>query len=263
MSKLLKYTIICTLILVIGSAAFFAIDKGWSKSTSYSEQEAGDSIIEDIESIFESEYDKKVRELANWKRPEGQFKVALQAGHWKANEAPEEFPNLRENTGTSGGGKTEWQVNLEIAEKTKAILESQGITVEILPATIPKEYWADLFIAIHADGNLDQSTTGYKAAAPRRDMTGRAADFVKVLEEEYEKTTGLTYDPNVTRNMRGYYAFNWRRYEHSLHPMTTGVILETGFLTNPNDRRIIVNNQEKSAQGISTAVMKFKQQYNL
>jgi hypothetical protein len=33
------------------------------------------------------------------------LKVALQAGHWKAQEAPDELEGLRNNGGTSGGGR--------------------------------------------------------------------------------------------------------------------------------------------------------------
>lgn len=246
---------------VLLGSGLFLYQKSSGMTSSYSTQEIIDD--EGSEDAFLSEYEKKVRELADWKRPDGPFKVAIQAGHWKASEAPEEFPNLRTNTGTSGGGTTEWEVNLQIAERVAGELVALGIDVEILPATIPPEYFADLFIAIHADGNLDTSVSGYKAAAPRRDMTRRAADFVTVLEEEYEKSTGLQYDPNVSNNMRGYYAFNWRRYEHSLHPMTTAVILETGFLTNAGDRRIIVHNQAKSVQGIVAAILRYKSQHSL
>jgi N-acetylmuramoyl-L-alanine amidase len=57
--------------------------------------------------------------------------------------------------------------------------------------------------------------------------------------------------------MRGYYAFNWRRYDHSLHPMTVAMIIETGFLTNVSDRRLIVNNHKKSAQGIANGILKY------
>ena len=63
--------------------------------------------------------------------------------------------------------------------------------------------------------------------------------------------------------MSGYYAFNWRRYEHSLHPMTPAAILETGFLTNPRDRRIIVSGQEKAAKGLADAVLAFLERRGL
>src|SRR5690606_22720654 len=101
----------------------------------------------------------------------GPVRVALQAGHWKAADAPDEQSGLRTN-GTRGGGKAEWQVNLEIATLTAEILAAAGFEVEILPTTIPPGYFADLFVSIHADGNNNTSISGYRAAAPRRDRTG-------------------------------------------------------------------------------------------
>lgn len=41
--------------------------------------------------------------ITNWKRPEGPAKVALQVGHWKTDDVPEELHKLRGNTGASGG----------------------------------------------------------------------------------------------------------------------------------------------------------------
>jgi len=232
---------------------------GLSRSPSFSETENGIAFLpdEEVEKDFENGIPEE--QLLKWQRPEGPIKVALQAGHYKAYEAPDEFPNLKTNTGTRGGGKAEWQVNLEIAKKTKALLEKSfpEIVVEILPATIPPGYLADVFVAIHADGNANSRINGYKVAAPRRDATGRAQNFANLLSEEYRKITKLKEDPNITRNMRGYYAFNWRKYTHALHPQTVGVIIETGFLTSPNDRRIIVSNQNKSATGIANAITKF------
>lgn len=192
----------------------------------------------------------------DWRRPDGPVRIALQAGHWKAFEAPDEQAGLRDN-GTRGGGKFEWEVNLEIARRTAAILEDSGYTVDILPTTIPPGYWADLFISIHADGNNSPSASGYRAASPRRDRTGRAAEFAALLDQTYGEETGLPYYPSVTRRMRGYYAFNDRRYEHALHPMTIGVILETGFLTSPRDRSVLVGGPDRAARGIARAVMRF------
>jgi N-acetylmuramoyl-L-alanine amidase len=191
-----------------------------------------------------------------WTRPDGPLKVALQAGHWKAKDAPDEQAGLRDN-GTSGGGKAEWEVNLAIARRAAAILEEAGYVVDILPTTIPPDYFADAFIAIHADGNPSASASGYRAAAPRRDRTGKAAELASLLTKTYGEATGLPLYPTVTRRMTGYYAFNSRRYQHSLHPMTVGVIIETGFLTSPRDRRIIVSAPERAARGIAEAVIKF------
>lgn len=196
------------------------------------------------------------REANLWRRPDGPVRVALQAGHWKAHEAPDEQAGLRGN-GTRGGGKAEWEVNLEIARRTARLLEDSGYVVEILPTTVPPGYWADLFVSIHADGHGSPSISGYRAAHPRRDLTGRAAEFAALLDRTYGEETGLPYYGTVTRRMRGYYAFNYRRYQHALHPMTVGVILETGFLTSPRDRRVLVEEPDAAARGIVRAVTSF------
>lgn len=191
-----------------------------------------------------------------WTRPPGPLRVALQAGHWKAAEAPDEQAGLRDN-GTRWGSRAEWQVNLAIAEHTAELLREAGYEVEILPTTIPPAYYADLFISIHADGHTNTSISGYRAAAPRRDRTGRAAEFAELLMDRYGEATGLRLYPTVTRRMTSYYAFNSRRYEHALHPMTVGVILETGFLSNARDRAIIVNAPDRAAHGIADAVIRY------
>lgn len=193
----------------------------------------------------------------DWVRPEGPAKVGLQVGHWKNNEVPEELKNLRENGGSTGGGKAEWEVNYDIAVKTKELLELKGITVEILPATVPEDYWADVFVAIHADGSLDKNVSGFKVATPRRDLTGNADELLRFVEKEYGKSTGIGLNPNVSRNMKGYYAFGWWRYQHAIHPMTTAIILETGYLTSPEDRRVIVKNSDLSAKGLAEGIVNY------
>lgn len=215
--------------------------------------------VSDTEEGFEEpdETPVYVDPYANWTRPDGPLRVGLQVGHWHADQAPDEQENLRVNTGAQAGGTTEWETSLAIANETKKLLEAEGIVVDILPVTIPPDYWADVFLAIHADGNADTSVSGYKAAAPWRDRTGKAAGFVELLESKYAEATKMIRDPNVTRNMRGYYAFNWRKYEHSIHPMTVAAILETGFLTNAKDRRLIVQQPQIPAQAITSAILEF------
>jgi N-acetylmuramoyl-L-alanine amidase len=182
-------------------------------------------------------------------------RIAIQAGHWLAAEAPDELARIRSN-GTRGGGKHEWEVTLEIARRTAALLEARGYAVEILPATVPPRYRADLFIAIHADGFHAPSASGFSVAAPRRDATGRAQAFADILAEHYHEATGLRARL-PTRTMQGYYAFNTRRYTHSIDPRTPGVILEAGFLTSPRDQEILIRAPERSARGIAAAVERF------
>ena len=201
--------------------------------------------------------------LRDWKRPEGPAKVALQVGHWKNDEVPEELERLRGNTGSFGGGKAEWEVAYAIARQTASILEEKGVGVELLPATVPLGYWADVFVSIHADGNTNSAVSGFKAAAPRRDMAGNANKLLSLVEEAYQTATNLPKDPNVSRNMRGYYAFAWWRYDHAVHPMTASIILETGFLTNPADRAIIVARPDLAAKGIAEGVIAYLSSANI
>ena len=191
-----------------------------------------------------------------WTAPEGPVRIALQAGHWRADEAPRELRGLR-NNGTSWRGTPEWEVNLEIVRRTGEMLEGMGYEVDILPAVIPPDYRAHLFIAVHADGSGDPNASGYRVAAPSRDATGRASEVEALLEKTYGEMTGIRALPTNTRRMRNYYAFNYRRYEHALHPMTIAVILETGFLTSRRDRRVIVDDPDRAARGIVAAVTAF------
>lgn len=201
--------------------------------------------------------------LTGWSRPEGPAKVALQVGHWKNDEVPEELEKLIGNTGATGGGKSEWEVNHEIAMLTKDLLEERGIIVDVLPTTIPPKFWADVFVAIHADGSETSAKSGFKVAGPRRDYSGNKDELIASIEKSYASITGLVKDPNITRNMTGYYAFSWWRYEHAIHPMTTSAILETGFLTSPTDRTIIVNNPELSAQGLAEGIIEYLESQKL
>ncbi|QQS39135.1 N-acetylmuramoyl-L-alanine amidase [Candidatus Woesebacteria bacterium] len=193
--------------------------------------------------------------VKNWKRPDGPARVGLQVGHWGSKDFPDELAKLRNNTGATGGGIAEWEVNKKIAEETAAMLEKEGVIVDILPATVPVSYQADLFVAIHADGSEDTRKSGFKLASPWRDYTGNSAEIVRIIEEEYAQATGLEKDPNITRNMRGYYAFSWWKYEHSVHPATTSLIIETGFLTNSSDRRLLFTNPEVPAGAISKGIL--------
>jgi N-acetylmuramoyl-L-alanine amidase len=191
-----------------------------------------------------------------WEPPPGTVRIALQAGHWRADEAPGELSGLRDN-GTAWEGVKEWEVNLRIARSAGAMLEEIGYEVDILPAVVPPGYRAHLFVAIHADGSNDPRASGFRVAAPRRDATGRASRAVEILEKTYAEATGLRRITDVTRRMSSYYAFNFRRYEHALHPMTIGMILETGFLTSPSDREVILKDPDRAARGIVEAIMAF------
>ncbi|KKQ18928.1 MAG: Cell wall hydrolase/autolysin, partial [Parcubacteria group bacterium GW2011_GWC1_36_9] len=114
-----------------------------------------------------------------------------------------------------------------------------------------------VFVAIHADGSTTPIASGFKAATPRRDFSGKADKLLTFIEDNYQAATNLGKDSNISRNMRGYYAFAWWRYEHAVHPMTASLILEAGFLTNARDRKLLVYNPEVPARGIVNGIMDY------
>lgn len=243
--------LITALILGIGLLAPLALTKHLASSQELHAVMSGNDI-----SVFKTSLFDTTAAQASCNLPDQPKRVGLQVGHWKAHEAPDELQGLRDNTGTSGGGLAEWEVVMAIAKHTKTKLEANGLSVDLLPTTIPIDYCADVFVSVHADGSTDNSITGYKISSWRRDQTGKADELVSSLKAAYE-TVGLAYDDNITRNMLGYYAFNSRRYEHAIHPETPGAIIETGFLTNPTDAELLINQPELPAEAIADGIIKF------
>src|SRR5688572_316427 len=119
-------------------------------------------------------------------------RVGLQAGHWRSSELPDELRRLRGNTGTSGGGVAEWELNLDVARRAARRLEAEGITVDVLPATVPPGYTADAFVAIHADGDAAGRLSGYKLARATRSQIPEEDDrLLAAISETYAAATGL------------------------------------------------------------------------
>ncbi len=185
------------------------------------------------------------------------YRVGLQVGHWKADQLPEELKKIRHVQGASAAGKMEWEVNLAIAKKTASLLRKHGVTVDILPATIPPGYSADAFIAIHADQNPDPKFTGFKTAPALNQVRSLGENLSGYIEDEYHKVTGMKPDNEITLAMTRYYAFNFRKFKHSVSPQTPAVILETGFLSNLKDQEMLINYPEISARAIANGILRF------
>ncbi len=248
--------ILFAVVLVISSVSIIS---NYLKSKEY-----GAPPYTDDATDSENDYAFYFDEYTNWQRPAGPIRIGLQVGHWKNNELPDELVKIKESGGgTTGKGVPEWEIVLAIAKETKKLLEVQGYVVDLLPATVPESYWADAFVSIHADGNLNPNVRGYKVAAYQRDRTGVADELAAAIEQAYGDTTGFIKDPNISRNMTRYYAFNSRRYKHSIHPMTPGVIVETGFATNHADVTLLLNSPEIPAKGIADGIIDFIEAQNI
>ncbi|MDQ5825791.1 MAG: N-acetylmuramoyl-L-alanine amidase [Chloroflexota bacterium] len=186
------------------------------------------------------------------------YRVAIQVGHWKNDELPEQLSSLEGNTGATGGGRREVDINFDVANRIAKLLRDAGVTVEVLPATVPTGYTADAFVAIHADGNPSVSARGFKISTRwRSEVAAQDAMLVDLLTDEYRVATGLPEDSGVTRNMRGYYAYapfrpNWRVSNY-----TPGAIVEMGFITNAADREVMFNRTDNVASGIAKGILRY------
>lgn len=173
-------------------------------------------------------------------------RVGLQVGHWRNWEAG---PPLSNNSGASGGGKTEAEVNLAIANAAAAYLRERGYEVDLLPTLIPKGYEADAVVAIHCDGASNPNRRGFFTDKPRN-AGPIATALSKAIDEEYAKATGLTYVYRSTVNSSQYYGY--RRVSAN----TPMVLIESGFLTSPADREIIVGRPDLAGLGIANGIMR-------
>ena len=188
--------------------------------------------------------------------------IAIQAGHWKESELPDALARLRTSTGASGGGKMEYQVNLDIAQRAATMLRAKGYTVEVLPATVPTGYTADLFIALHADGNTSTAARGFKVSTRwRSDVAALDALLVQSIQSTYGSVTGMPQDSSITNAMRGYYAYStYRGQDYRLGSTTPAAILEMGFMTSPKDRNIMFNSPNTVASGVVAGILKYYSQ---
>jgi N-acetylmuramoyl-L-alanine amidase len=189
--------------------------------------------------------------------PPGPRRVGLQAGHWLVEQTPEELSRLQ--GGASGGGKQEWEVNLDLAQRAARLLEAAGVEVDLLPATVPPRYRAHAFISIHADGDAAGRVRGFKIARPGFSSVPEHDDrLVEALYAAYGPATAIPRDDeHISVRMRYYYAFNSRRYCHAVAPGVPQAIVETGFLTHAADRALLIGDPEAPARGIANGILAF------
>jgi hypothetical protein len=185
--------------------------------------------------------------------------VGIQAGHWLTFDVPEELSSLRLAEGATGADWDEVVVNLQVAERVTDILRREGLNVDLLPATVPEGYRADVFVALHADAADNTELSGFKVARAVWSVQPDVDDaLVHAIYTDYQAATGLREDVNrVTEDMTEYYAFNWTKYLHSVSPTTPAAIIEMGYMTNDNDRWLLLHQQETVARAIAKSVLDF------
>jgi N-acetylmuramoyl-L-alanine amidase-like protein len=188
----------------------------------------------------------------------GQRRVGIQVGHWMTDDVPKEYgTRIQLQTGTSWAGYTEVDTTMAIAERMASLLKAQGIAVDILPTTVPEGYLADVFIALHCDGDGVGELSGFKMAIGSR-RTTFDAKLMQDIKDVYARATDLNWDQeHISRAMLGYYPFNWSRYQHAASPFTPATIIELGFLSNDDDRALLVDHPDVIASALVDGIFKF------
>ena len=184
-------------------------------------------------------------------------RVGIQAGHWQIDQLPNELSSLRWDFGTSAGSTNEVDINLAVAQKVATELQKAGVATDILPATIPTDYCANAFVAIHADGNDDSTVRGYKVAPSSWDVDGKALALSNSLVQDYGQITQMRQNAGISANMTQYYAFNYQKFSAAIDPKTPGALIELGFITNSADRALLVHSSDLVAHAVATGILDY------
>jgi len=174
--------------------------------------------------------------------------VGIQVGHLASDRHPEELAVLRVSTGAEVGGVREVDVNLAIARALAERLLAAGVEVELLAATVPPGYKADVLLSIHADASPDPARRGYKSAHAEPARNPRDAALKRLVDAAYLGASPLpSDDANVSGAMLDYYAFADDRLRHAADSSTAALILELGYLSHPDDRAWLLDPERPAA----------------
>ena len=162
----------------------------------------------------------------------------------------------------------EQEINLKIANKLKQKLEENGATVYLtrdgdydlsVPyavnrkrsdlsrrANIINRSNCDMYLSIHL--NAETSSSWHGAEAYYDDVNPENEKIAKIMQEEFQKNLGSKRQYKKTDSM----------YLHK-RIQRPGVLLEVGFLSNPNDRYLLTQDsyQDKVAITIMNGITRY------
>jgi N-acetylmuramoyl-L-alanine amidase len=170
------------------------------------------------------------------------LKVGVVAGHWKNDVGAMCDDGLQEVT-----------INLDVASRVVALLQSEGYDAELLAEFSDKipGYEADAFVSIHTDACYVPDASGFKVAHVVNSAIPEEEDrLVECLIREYGEASGLAFHENsITASMTVYHAFE------EIDPQTPAAIIELGFLG--ADRDLLTGDTYMLAQGVAHGITCF------
>jgi N-acetylmuramoyl-L-alanine amidase len=179
-------------------------------------------------------------------------RIGLVAGHWG---------NGDDSGAVCPDGKTEVELNLQIATRVQTILSKEGYDVDLLKEFDQKmtEYRALALVSIHNDSCdfVNEQATGFKVAAAKSSVfPEKSTRLTACLSQRYQAITGLPFHyGSVTNDMTDYHAFN------EIHSDTTAAIIETGFMN--LDKEILFKRTDQVAEGVASGILCFVRNENL
>ena len=150
-------------------------------------------------------------------------------------------------------GLTEAGINLDVANRTKAILEQAGFRVDVLNEFDDRlnGYKAIALASIHSDScaYINELATGFKVARALYDKVPEKSDrLVACLTDRYRDRTGMNFHAgSITLDMTQYHGFD------EVDANTPAAIIEVGFLN--LDRDVLTNHPDLVAQGVAEGIL--------
>jgi hypothetical protein len=166
-------------------------------------------------------------------------RILVQAGHM----APRQ-PGFESGTGAPG----EIELVADIRQALCRLLERDDRFDAVpVPGRIPGGLQVDAALFLHADGSGNPAVGGYSLGFPVFDVNRRLA---QMIAKEFEKIPGCPdrRPDNNTADMAGYYGYR--------HVETPGpeVLVEHGFVTNPQEHQWLRRNVDELARAEYTAL---------
>lgn len=167
------------------------------------------------------------------------------------------------NAGAEGNGYREQDITFEIGRRLAAILQANGFETRLSRPTSETQlgtsvstslaarvegansWGADYFVSLHTNASVNPQASGTEVLVYSR--SSPAYELARSVLEQLRLSTGLRSRGVVTRP--GLYVLR--------RTAMPAILVEMGFITNPEDASLMVNSPELFAQGIADGIIDY------